>query len=119
MSAIDSTMLTAMRAAIAELLPDTCNILSVTQVADGQGGVTETWGTASNNIACRLDVVNKREQVAGGAVQQFTGYVLSCPYDTTISAANRVEVSSVTYAVTGLNDGQSWKAVKRVMLEAV
>lgn len=116
---LDNSMLAAMREAIAELLPDTCDILTVTQTSNGQGGLNETWAVAYSDVPCRLDVISKREAAQGGAVQQFTGHVLSLPYDTTISDNDRVEIDDVTYAVTGINDGQSWKAVKRVYVEAV
>ena len=110
--------LSGMREAINQLLPDTCDILSVTRSADGEGGWTETWGTAST-VSCRLDMVQGREALAGGAVQPFTAYMLSLPYDAVISAANRVQHSSVTYNVVSVNTGQSWKAVTRVSLERV
>jgi hypothetical protein len=108
-----------MRDAIEQLLPDVCNILTVTNAPNGQGGVTETIGTASANIACRLDMSGGREPTQGGAVQQFTSYMLSIPYNTTIDFTNRVEIDSVVYAVTSINDGQSWAAVKRVTLEVI
>ena len=111
-------MLAAMRSAIADLLPDTCYILSPTSTPDGYGGVTQTWGTAGT-ATCRLDHVSGREIASGGAIQPFEGYTLSLPYDTTINESWRVVVSSVTYAVKSVNIGQSWQAVKRVQLERV
>lgn len=119
MTAIDTTMLAAMRSAIAELLPDTCAILSPTNTPDGFGGVTVTWGTATASVACRLDMKQGREAVTGGAVQPFTSYTLSLPWDTTINESWRVLVSSVTYSVTSVNNGQSWQAVKRCDLERI
>jgi hypothetical protein len=119
MSAIDTTMLAAMREAIAELLPDTCTILSPTSTPDGYGGVTTTWGTATASVACRLDMKQGRELASGESVQPFTAYTLSLPWDATINASWRVVVSSVTYAVTSINIGQSWKAVTRCELEKV
>jgi SPP1 family predicted phage head-tail adaptor len=111
--------LSFMRKSVEQLLPDTCNILSLTNTPDGQGGQTQTWGTASANVTCRLDVTESREMNAAGAIQTFTTYKLSMPYDTTIAAANRVEVNGETYTVIGVNNGQSWKAVTRVTLELV
>ena len=121
MSAIDTAMLAAMRSAIADLLPDTCNILSVTRTPDGQGGVTESWGTAYGTVSCRVDMPQNlmagRENLVGGALQPFTSYILSLPYDTTITTNNRVEHSGATYAVISVNTEQSWMAVKRVTME--
>lgn len=120
MSAIDTNMLAAMRTAISELLPDTCSILSLTSVSDGAGGQTETWGTASSGVSCRLDVTLTRELLTGGAIQPYIKTMLSVPYDTTITENNRVVHNSVTYAVVAPpNTNQSWNAVKRVELERV
>lgn len=117
MSAIDTAMLTAMRSAIGELLPDTCNVLSVTNTPDGMGGNTQSWGTAGTAIACRLDMQTGMETDVGGAIQPFTRFILSVPYDTTVANANRIEHNSVTYSVISVNTNQSWIAVKRVELE--
>jgi head-tail adaptor len=119
MTALTASELSAMRSTIAELLPDTCTILSPTSTPDGYGGVTTAWGTATASVACRLDMKQGREQTSGGAVTPFTSYTLSLPYDATISATWRVVVSSVTYAVTSVNSGQSWVVVTRCDLERV
>lgn len=108
-----------MRSAINELLPDTCNICTITHTPNGMGGCTDTRATIGTAIACRLDMQSGREPTVGGAVQQFTGYTLSLPYDTTIGITNLVEINSADYSVTSINDGQSWIAVKRVTLEAL
>ena len=121
--AIDTAMLTAMRETIAELLPDTCNTLTVTRIADGMGGVTETWGTAGTAVACRVDMeqgmMAGREILTADALRPYTKYILSIPYDTTITTDYRIEHSGATYAVTSVNTEQSWMAVKRCQLEIV
>ena len=116
MSAIDTAMLAAMRAAISELLPDTCQIITLTNSPDSEGGGTQSRATASA-ISCRLDVTQAREQVTGGAIQPYIAYKLSVPYDASITAGNEILHSGINYAVTGVNLGQSWKAVVRVDLE--
>lgn len=118
MPAIDSTMLLAMRAAISELLPDSCNILTPTNTPDSEGGVTTAWGTSSA-VACRLDAKQGREMLTGGAIQPYTTYILSLPYDTTIAQTSRVLHGGVTYAVKSINLNQSWIAVRRVELERI
>lgn len=105
-----------MRNTIGQLLPDTCSIVTITNVPDGEGGSTESRSTASG-IPCRLDVVQGREQVTGGAVQPYISYMLSLPYDTTIGLTNIITHNSVDYFVKSVNLGQSWIAVRRVELE--
>lgn len=98
------------------LMPDTCNIVSITNTPDGEGGSTQTRGTVGTSI-CRLDAIQGREQVTGGAIQPYITYMMSLPYDVTVVPAYIIEHSSVDYAVKSVNRGQSWKAVVRVELE--
>lgn len=120
---ITSAELAQMRTDIELLLPDTCAILSVTQASDSQGGLTDTWGTVTASVACRLDAINPKgrnnELVIGGAVKPFHTYVLSLPYGTSITTQNRVGLSGQTFAVTGVDTGKSWSAVVRCIVEVV
>jgi hypothetical protein len=116
---LTASELTVMRDTIELLMPDTCNITSITNVSDGEGGVTQSRGTTGTSIACRLDALQGREQVTGGAVEPYITYMMSLPYDTTVAPANIIEHSSVDYMVKSVNRNQSWKAVVRVELERV
>lgn len=111
--------LSAMRDDIETLLPDTCNLLTVTRTVDGKGGWTDAWGTATAGVACRLDATGGREAAAGDALRPYTSWVLTLPHDTTITAQYRVEHGGNTYSVTAVNDDNSWIASKRVSLERV
>lgn len=111
--------LTDMRTTIQDyLLPDTCSILSITRTSDGSGGFTETWGTASANVACRLDTQNGKYIDLDGSVRSYKKLVLSLPYNTTITNANRVLFSGNTFQVVNTNEG-SWIAVKRAEVEKI
>lgn len=111
--------LTVMRETITQLLPQTCDILAGTLTPDGQGGNTVTWGTASASVACRLDVTSGQELVLGGGLQPYTKSMLSLPYDTDITADNRVQIGDNVYAVKTVNTDQAWIAVRRCELEAL
>lgn len=113
--------LTAIRADINDLLPGTCNILTITVTSDGEAGFSESWGTASSNVACRLDPIKMREwgieRVTAGAMQAFHQYMLTLPYTATIDTANRVEVGTVTYNVISVDTNKSWNASVRAVVE--
>ena len=108
-----------MREAIGELLPAVCDILTVTRTSDGQGGQTDTWGTATACVSCRLDWKRGDEQVFGSNLQPYTGWVLSVPYDTTISETQRIQLAGIVYNVSMVDNNKSWNAVLRVALEEV
>lgn len=119
MSWLTDAELAQMRSDIGNLLPDTCAILSVSYTSDGEGGLTEAWGTATASVACRIDYRSGTETMAGGVVQPYSKAVLSLPYDTELDTTNRISADGRTYAVLSVNDGQSWKAVVRAELERV
>jgi hypothetical protein len=113
--------LSYMRDSTELLMPDTCNIITITNTPDGAGGQTQTRGTSSA-VAFRLDVISKMgtgESVSAGAVQAFMSYKGSLPYDTTVTTDNQILHNGVFYAVTLVNTNQSWIAVKRVDLEKI
>lgn len=123
MSLLSAADLEMMRGIIEETLPDTCNILSESLTSDGQGGVTSTWGTATANAACRLDLQTDTRfgdlVQAGGALRKQQRPVLSLSHDVTIEAGNRVEIGGATYTVISTNVNTSWKAVARATLELI
>jgi SPP1 family predicted phage head-tail adaptor len=112
--------LAQMREDINDLLESTnttCDILSVAYTSDGEGGMTEAWGTALANVACRIDYRSGSEKMTGGAIQSYSKAVLSLPYTTTISTKNRVQIDACIWSVLSVNDKQSWDVVRRAELE--
>lgn len=112
--------LAQIRSDIASLLPETCTILGITRTSDNQGGWTETQGTVTANVPCRMDFPNPgKEQMSGGALIPFKQGILSMAYDVTVTTANQILMNSVTYNVTAVNDNQSWIGGKQVIVERV
>ena len=118
MSGLTNAELESIRAAIEDLLPGTATILSVTHTSDGQGGFTDTWGTVSSNVTCRLDTAKPGTQAQFGAmIQPFQGYVLTVAHDQTVTTANRVVVGGYTFEVVSVDFAKSWDGSRRVYLE--
>jgi len=108
-----------MRSVVSAQLPDTCHLLTETQTANGQGGFTSTWGTATYNVACRLDSYRGSEKIVGDRTRDYHSFVLTLPYDTTITTDYRVEIGTATYAVTSEDTGKSWTLCKRLFVELI
>lgn len=115
---MDANELARIRDDIDNLLPDTAYILSVTYVSDGYGGLTETWGTALTS-ACRIDPLNGTEVLAGGAIQPYHAFQLTLPHDTALTTEERIKIGTVTYSVKDVDNGKSWSASTRAVLEVV
>lgn len=111
--------LAQMREDIEDLMPDTCDILSVAYTADGEGGMAETWGTALADVACRVDYRSGSEKMTGGAIQSYSKAVLSLPYTTALTTKHRIKLDEYVWSVLSVNEGQSWDVVRRAELERV
>jgi len=99
-------------------LPDTCNILSLSRASDSQGGWSETWGTATLAVSCRVDFIGGNEAINSAALLPYSRAIVTLPQDTTITAQNRIEFNSNTYTVQAVNLG-SWLGVKRASVEKI
>lgn len=118
MSLLSTDDLTYMRDSLEELLPGTCYILSTTNASIGGGEYSETWGTAGT-ADCRLDARGGGEKLQGESTQPVFSFILTLPYDTTVSEANRIELDSAIYSITSIDTGKSWNASKRLTLERI
>lgn len=107
-----------MRSSIEQLLPDTCNLLTVTRTADGFGGWNDTWGTAAAGVSCRVDPLRGSEQRVGEALRPYHTYVVTLPHDTTITEQYRIEWGTVLLDVSSANVN-SLAGCKRVYAEVV
>jgi hypothetical protein len=122
MVSLSTSELAQMREAIEDDMPDTCDILQVTQTSDGAGGWSETWGTVTggSSVPCRLDFPNPgRESLANANLTPFKQGIVSMAYDVIITTANRISIGGEVYDVKGVNKNQSWIGVKRVAVERV
>ncbi len=100
-------------------LPDTCTILSVTQTPDNEGGMTESWGTATASVACRLDARGGGRADVATSLTPYSSWMLTLPQSATIVAGNRVVHGGYTYAVMAVGDDPSWPVCLRATLERV
>jgi hypothetical protein len=108
-----------MRDSIGELFPDTSTIQVLNWSSDGAGGQTESWNTLTANVPCRVDYQTGRESNTGAALVPYQKAVISMPFDTVVTPANRIVVGSSTFSIQAVNNGQSWECVKRCTCELV
>lgn len=117
MSLLSNDELAQIRADVALMLPDMGNILYSMGTADGHGGETTMWGTATAGVACRIDPIKGFEEAAGAAPQAYYQYILTLPYGTAITTANRFEIGTTEYKVVSADQGKSWEACRRCVVE--
>lgn len=108
--------LAAMQEVEESVMPSTGYILRMTNSSDGMGGQTETWGTVGT-VTCDLWPINQRgerEQVSGGQINSRGEWYITMPFDTVITAKDRVEIANKTFEVTFVPTDASWQSALRV-----
>lgn len=115
----DDCELTSMRSAFEGLMPDSCNVLTPTNVPDGIGGYSQTWGTAGTAIRCRIDSVRGYEAQSAGGVYPGHRMVVTMPYNAVVTTEGRIEHGGLTYNVIAVDADKSWKITTRVVVEVV
>lgn len=108
--------LDAIRADIAQMLPDTCVLYTQSYIPDGMGGGTIGWNVAGT-VACRLDRKTGYEKLAADAARPYGEWMLTIPHNATISVDMRVVHGGETYDVVAVNDDKSWRDCIRAEVE--
>lgn len=114
---IDNSELEQMINDLQATMPDVCNVLSATRVSDGYGGWTDTWGTVVTNMPCRVDNKSGKLTATGGALETFSGVMITLPGTASVTTDNRIVTGGAIYNVLDADSGKSWQATLRVTAE--
>lgn len=111
---LTSAQLDQMRADVAELLPDSCSILSNARTSDGAGGWSDNW-TVSATVACRADPITQRDSSELFAKQDTANEMLqfTVPHDTSVSTQNRVRYDGNDYDIVEATPSKTWSVSVR------
>lgn len=101
-------------------LPDVCVIRARTLTADGQGGKTESYAT-SVTTTCRVSPAGRamQEVTRADGTRATADWVVTLPYNTTVSQSDRLLVNTVTYEVLGAKAPRGWEITRRVMARTI
>lgn len=122
MSWLNEFDLTAARADVANLLPDSCVIQSKTLVSDGAGGNTVTWAAVTGGtVACRLDPLPIRGaiEMVGNQESTVVTYRLSVPYDAPLAEDRRVVSGGNTYEIVQMDIDQTKRVARRAIVSEI
>lgn len=118
---LSESELTAMRADVAQMLPQTAVISAPTWVSDGSGGGTVTHSAVTGGtVACRLDPLSLRSKEASLTAGQETllvGYRATFPYDAPLAQNYQVVVDSHTYQIMQLDADHAQRVSRRAILQ--
>ena len=96
-----------------QAMPDIVNIQRLTRVADGQGGFTEDWSDAYQNVPARIIASGGSESTNAGRQDLQADASLTVAYQQSVEQTDRVVHTSGTYEVLFVENGKSWATAKR------
>jgi head-tail adaptor len=100
-----------MRSEAKVAMPDTVTIQRKALSSDQQGGYTESYDDAYQNIPARLAIKSVAESIAAGV-----DATLTVAYDQSIEQSDRVVHSSGSYEIQSVDTGKSWAVSKRCQM---
>ena len=108
--------LTYMRSQVKVAMPDTVTIQRKAITSDQQGGYTESYDDAYQNIPARLAIKSVAESVAAGVQDVRLDATLTLAYDQSIEQSDRIIHSSGSYEIQSVDSGKSWSVSKRCQM---
>lgn len=113
---LSAAELSAMRDIEEQVMPSTGVIERYGLTSDGMGGFTEAW-TAVGTVSCDLWPVNsrgERERVTAGAqpISRADWYI-TVPFDTDITAKDRMVIESRSFEIVFVPNDRSWSTALR------
>ena len=111
--------LAAMRATVSGGLPELCTVKRLLLSPDGQGGYTEAWSTAYDNVPCRLKPAGQGSRSGlqpGGQWHVASAWTLTVAYDQPLSTGERVLFGGETYVVLSVDDAASERVHRQAYL---
>ena len=111
--------LAQMRATQLGGLPDLCGVYRLAQSPDGQGGYDESaWSLVYADVACRIAFRSGQEQQVGDRLVRVERIMLTTPYGTDLTPADRVLHNGTMYEVESVGD-DSYSTARRASLARV
>jgi len=105
-----------MRVETRKAMPDKVSIQRKSLASDKQGGFSESWADAYQNIPARLAVKSIKESASTGRQDLQADFILTIAYDQSIEQTDRVVHASGTFEVQSIDAGKSWIATKRCQM---
>jgi SPP1 family predicted phage head-tail adaptor len=120
MSSLTAGELASLRSHADDLLPDACTVQTKTVSVDSTGNPIESWADTYTSVACRLDAVTGGgERALWGRLAAVSDWILSIPYDQSVSEAMRVVYGGTTFYITAVEDVHTWRTIRRAGLRRV
>ena len=105
-----------MRSEAEKAMPDLVDIQRKTLTSDKQGGFTEAWSNAYQQVAARIAGKGGGESNEAGRQDLQQDFMLTLAHDQSITQTDRVVHTSGTYEIQSVDTGKSWSATIRCQM---
>ena len=111
--------MTYMRSEASKALPDAVSILRRTLESDKQGGFSESWDIAYENIPARIAFMSSSEKFAVAREDVDVRFTVTVAYDQSLEQTDRISHGEDTYEVVSVTSSRSWDTSKRCQARQV
>ncbi len=115
---LTASELTAMRAVVNTSLAGTAIIERGTLTSDSGGGYTEGWSSAGT-VSCRIAPLGGMEDVTGSRISADADWMLTVPFDTSITENDRVVSAGGTFTVRAVRTPRTFELSRRAEVERI
>jgi len=119
---LDVNDLDFVRKQAAANLPELVDLLTINRISDARGGMEEAFDISHAQVKARI-AERTSSGLGGGEERTFMGredvladYVLTLPYDQTVSEKMRVDHQGQLYEIAFVNTGRSYDTVRRCLI---
>ena len=105
-----------MRNETEKAMPDLVDIQRKTLTSDKQGGFTEAWSNAYQQVSARIAGKGGGESNEAGRQDLQQDFMLTLAHDQSITQTDRVVHTSGTYEIQSVDSGKSWSATIRCQM---
>ena len=105
-----------MRSEVKVALPDLVSIQRKVVTSDQQGGFSESWSDAYQNVPVRLTPSGGGESIVSGQQDPQKVFALTLASNQSIEQTDRIVHSSGTYEVQLIDQGKSWGLTTRCQI---
>ncbi len=109
--------LTSMREIETSTMSSTAVIRRNSPTSDGMGGYSDSWSIAGTTVcdvwAINTNRSNRENTTAGGQIITHAQWFITVPYNTDVTAKDRLEIDSRTFELTFVPASHSWNTALR------
>jgi head-tail adaptor len=100
------------------MLPDRCDLQTVTRTSDSAGGGTDTWLTVAS-VPCQVTAITARNATIAERLTEVADFEITVPAGTPVEASQRIkhtrQATTTYYAISGIQQSKTFELARTIL----